>query len=158
MRFLVTPFYREYFYKIGLWAPNQTAMLMEEGLKGWIREGIHPPTYTDFVADYLPKHGVTMRFPPRYLEASNDYLNPAFEAIGNGEMAADVMPDAARAANEALLAAKENMQQRHIFTTEDLRKHREHRGLLAWLGRLCASVAKEPAYYILWRRNASNDP
>ena len=109
VRFLATPFYQEHFCKIGLWVPNQTAMLTEEGLKGWIREGIHPPNYTDFVADFLPKYGVTMRFPPGYLEASNDYLNPAFEAIGNGEMAADVMPDAVRGANEILTLAKEDM-------------------------------------------------
>ena len=35
VRFLATPFYQEHFAKIGLWIPNQTAMLTEEGLQGW---------------------------------------------------------------------------------------------------------------------------
>ena len=55
VRFLATPFYQEHFCKIGLWIPNQTAMLTEEGLKGWIREGIHPSNYSQFATDYLPK-------------------------------------------------------------------------------------------------------
>ncbi len=109
VRFLATPFYQEHFCKIGLWIPNQTAMLTEEGLKGWIREGIHPPNYSQFATDYLPKHGVAVAIPPGYIEAANDYINPAFEALANGEQATDVMPDAVRGANDVLMAALEDM-------------------------------------------------
>ena len=84
-------------------------MLTEEGLKGWIREGIHPPNYSQFATDYLPKHGVAVAIPPGYIEAANDYINPAFEGLANGERAEDIMPDAVRGANEVLMAAKEDM-------------------------------------------------
>ncbi len=109
VRFLATPFYQEHFAKIGLWIPNQTAMLTEEGLKGWIREGIHPPNYSQFATDYLPKHGVAAVLPPGMIEASNDYIVPAFDALANGEPAEAVFPDAVRGANEVLMLAQEGM-------------------------------------------------
>ena len=109
VRFLATPFYQEHFAKIGLWIPNQTAMLTEEGLKGWIREGIHPANYSQFATDYLPKHGVAAVLPPGMIEASNDYINPAFDALANGEAAESVLPDAVRSANEVLMLAREDM-------------------------------------------------
>ena len=88
-------------------------MLTEEGLKGWIREGIHPPNYSQFATDYLPKHGVAVAIPPGYIEAANDYINPAFEGLANGEQAADIMPDAVRGANEVLTAAWKTCSVRH---------------------------------------------
>ena len=109
VRFLATPFYQEHFAKIGLWIPNQTAMLTEEGLEGWVTEGIHPDNYSQFATDYLPKHGVAAHLPTGYIEADNDYLTPAFEALTNGEPAESVFPEAVRQANEVLMSAKENI-------------------------------------------------
>jgi len=102
VRFLATPFYQQHFAKIGLWIPNQTAMLTEEGLAGWITEGIHPANYSQFATDYLPKHGVAVRLPNGWIEASNDYIQPAFDALAAGEAAADVFPAAVAAANDVL--------------------------------------------------------
>lgn len=109
VRFLATPFYQEHFAKIGLWIPNQSAMLTEEGLKGWVTEGIHPPNYSQFATDYLPKHGVAAHLPPGWIEARNDYITPAFEALTNGEQAEAVFPEAVRQANEVLMFAREDM-------------------------------------------------
>ncbi len=109
VRFLATPFYQEHFAKIGLWIPNQSAMLTEEGLEGWIREGIHPPNYSQFATDYLPTHGVAAHLPPGWIEANNDFMTPAFEAVSNGEAVEAVMPDAVRQANEVLMFAREDM-------------------------------------------------
>lgn len=106
VRFLATPFYQQHFAKIGLWIPNQTSMLTEEGLKGWITEGIHPDNYSQFATDYLPAHGVAVRLPAGYIEASNDYLTPAFEALAAGTPAAEIFPDAVAAANDVLESAK----------------------------------------------------
>lgn len=102
VRFLATPFYQQHFAKIGLWIPNQTAMLTEEGLAGWITEGIHPSNYSQFATDYLPAHGVAVRLPNGWIEASNDYISPAFQALAAGEAAADVFPAAVAAANDVL--------------------------------------------------------
>ncbi len=109
VRFLATPFYQEHFAKIGLWIPNQSAMLTEEGLKGWVTEGIHPANYSQFATDYLPNHGVAAHLPPGWIEANNDYMTPAFEALTNGEPAEAVFPDAVRQANEVLMFAREDM-------------------------------------------------
>jgi multiple sugar transport system substrate-binding protein len=102
VRFLATPFYQLHFAKIGLWIPNQTSMLTEEGLKEWITEGIHPANYAEFATDYLPAHGVAVRLPIGYIEAVNDYINPAFDALAAGDAAADVFPDAVKEANRVL--------------------------------------------------------
>lgn len=102
VRFLATPFYQEHFAKIGLWIPNQTAMLTEEGLTGWITEGIHPDNYSQFATDYLPAHGQAVRIPNGWVEAQNDYIGPAFSALAAGDPVADVFPDAVAAANDVL--------------------------------------------------------
>ena len=104
VRFLATPFYQEHFAKIGLWIPNQSAMLTEVGLEGWITEGVHPDNYSQFATDYLPAHGQSVRLPNGWVEAQNDYIAPAFEALAAGEPAADVFPDAVAAANDVLLS------------------------------------------------------
>ncbi len=105
VRFLATPFYQQHFAKIGLWIPNQSAMLTPEGLEGWITEGIHPENYAEFAIDYLPAHGVAVKLPAGWIEAQNDYIVPAFEALAAGEAAADVFPDAVSAANDVLRSA-----------------------------------------------------
>ena len=109
IRFLATPFYQEHFAKIGLWIPNQTAMLTEEGLEGWITEGIHPDNYSQFATDYLTNHGVAVSLPPGWTEAVNDYMGPAFEALTAGEPAESVFPEAVRQSNEILEATRESL-------------------------------------------------
>jgi len=102
LRFLATPFYQTFFCKIGLWVPNQTAMLTPEGLKGWITKGVHPDNYVDFVSTYLPKYGVVPNFPPGYLEASTKFLYPALTDVGNGVALDKVIPAAVKSTNEVL--------------------------------------------------------
>ncbi len=105
LRFLATPFYTLSFMKIGLWLPSQTAQVTPDGLKTWVTEGIHPANYVDFVTDYLPKYGVALRIPPGYIEANNNFITPAFQALADGQKAADVFPNAVKQANEVLAAA-----------------------------------------------------
>ncbi len=106
IRFLATPFYTLSFMKIGLWLPSQMAQVTPDGLKTWLTEGIHPANYADFVTDYLPKYGVAVRIPPGYIEASNNFLVPAIQAIANGTPVEEVMPEAVRQANEVIDAAQ----------------------------------------------------
>jgi multiple sugar transport system substrate-binding protein len=107
VRFLSTPFYQTQFLKIGLWLPSQTGLMTPEGIASWVTEGIHPANYTEFVTDYLPKHGVAVRLPAGNIEASNDYITPAFEALAAGEPAEKVFPDAVKQANAVIAAAKQ---------------------------------------------------
>jgi multiple sugar transport system substrate-binding protein len=104
IRFLATPFYQAHFAKIGLWLPNQTAMLTEEGLKGWITEGIHPANYSELVTDYLPKYGTSLRLPAGMIEANSSFLSPAFEALANGEPVEETWVPAVQQANDVLRA------------------------------------------------------
>lgn len=106
VRFLATPFYQTQMLKIGLWLPSLTELLTEEGMAGWLTEGIHPDSHAYFVANYLPKYGVTARIPPGWPEALTDHIVPAFEALGLGTPAEEVFPDAVRRANEILRAAQ----------------------------------------------------
>ncbi len=105
LRFLATPFYTLSFMKIGLWLPSQMAQVTPDGLKTWLTEGIHTANYADFVTDYLPKHGVVARIPPGYIEANNNFITPAMQAIADGTPVADVMPDAVKQANDVIAAA-----------------------------------------------------
>ncbi|MBN2470353.1 MAG: extracellular solute-binding protein [Anaerolineae bacterium] len=103
LRFLATPFYESHFCKLGLWIPNQTAMLTEAGIDSWITEGIHPPNYRKFVADYVPKHMSPTLVPAGFPQASSIFL-PALERVLNGEgPAAELMPPAVAQANEVIL-------------------------------------------------------
>jgi len=102
LRFLATPFYQTHFCKLGLWVPNQTAMLTEEGIDAWITEGIHPPNYRKFVADYIPKHMSPTLVPAGFPQAEAVFL-PALERVLNGEgPAADLIPPAVEQANAIL--------------------------------------------------------
>ncbi|MBN2469686.1 MAG: sugar ABC transporter substrate-binding protein [Anaerolineae bacterium] len=102
VRFLATPFYTLSFMKIGLWLPSQMSQVTEEGLNEWMTEGIHQPNYVDFVTEYLPKYGVVARIPDGYIEASNNFLVPAIQAIVDGSPVEEVMPEAVRQANEII--------------------------------------------------------
>jgi multiple sugar transport system substrate-binding protein len=104
LRFLATPFYTLSFMKIGLWLPSQMAQVTPDGLKTWLTPGIHTDNYADFVTDYLPKHGVVARIPPGYIEASNNFITPAIQAIIDGTPVADVLPDAVKQANDVIAA------------------------------------------------------
>ncbi len=106
VRFLATPFYTLSFMKIGLWLPSQLSQVTPDGLAQWITPGIHPDNYADFVTDYLPKHGVVERIPPGYIEANNNFIAPAIQAIVDGTAVADVMPDAVKQANAVIAAAQ----------------------------------------------------
>lgn len=106
IRFLATPFYQEHFAKIGLWLPNQTAMVTEEGLEGWVTEGIHPENYSQIVTDYLPAHGVSMRIPPGYTEANSNFITPAFEALAAGTPAEEAMVSAIQQSNDIIRLAQ----------------------------------------------------
>jgi multiple sugar transport system substrate-binding protein len=108
IRFLATPFYTLSFMKIGLWLPSQTAQVTKDGLSTWITKGIHPDNYVDFVTEYLPKHGVTVRIPPGYIEASANFITPAFQALADGQPAEKVIPDAVKQANEVIEAAQKS--------------------------------------------------
>ena len=105
MRFLATPFYQEQFCKTGLWLPSQTSLMTPDAIKGWITPGIHTDNYVDLLTDYMPKHGVTSRIPPGYTDAFTNFITPAFDAINNGQAAADVLPDAIKQANDAIAQA-----------------------------------------------------
>jgi multiple sugar transport system substrate-binding protein len=107
LRFLATPFYTTQFMKIGLWLPSQIAQTTEEGLAEWLTEGIHPDNYVEFVRDYLPQYGFTFRVPAGYTEAEANFLNAAFEALGNGTPAEEAIPPAIQQANEVLARAAE---------------------------------------------------
>jgi multiple sugar transport system substrate-binding protein len=107
IRFLATPFYQTQFMKIGLWLPSLTELTTEEAMDDWFVEGIHPENYRDFIGEYLPKYGVSIRVPNGYVEGNLNYITPAYEAIANGTSAADVIPDAVQQANEIIAAANE---------------------------------------------------
>jgi multiple sugar transport system substrate-binding protein len=107
VRFLSTPFYQTQFLKIGLWLPSQSDLMTPEGIATWNTEGIHPANYTEFVTDYLPKYGVPVRLPAGNIEASNDYITPAFDAIFAGEPVENVIPEAVKQANAVIAAAKQ---------------------------------------------------
>lgn len=105
VRFLSTPFYQTQFLKIGLWLPSQTALTTPEGLDTWITEGIHPANYRQFVSEYVPQHGVSVRIPAGYIEAASNFIDPAVQAIAGGTPPADVLAEAVRQANDVIAMA-----------------------------------------------------
>jgi multiple sugar transport system substrate-binding protein len=107
IRFLATPFYQTHFARIGLWLPNQTAMLTEEGLEGWITEGIHPDNYSELVTNYMPNYGVALRLPAGHTEAETNFLTPAWEALAAGEPVQETFVPAVQQANDVIRAANQ---------------------------------------------------
>jgi multiple sugar transport system substrate-binding protein len=105
LRFMNTPFYQTINMKIGLWLPSQTALSTDQAMADWLTKGIHPDNYKDFVKGYLPKYGYTFRVPAGYTEAEANFINPAFDAIANGQPAEKVMPTAIKSVNEVLAKA-----------------------------------------------------
>jgi multiple sugar transport system substrate-binding protein len=88
VRFLSTPFYQLQFCRTGLWLPSQTALMTEEGLQEWITEGVHPTDYYKIATEYLPNYGMVLYQPIGYPRATS-VLNPALDAIWNGNMTAE---------------------------------------------------------------------
>ncbi len=107
LKFLASPFYTLSFMKIGLWLPSQSAQVTPDGLKEWVTKGIHPDNYVDFVTDYLPKNGVSIRIPRGYIEADTNFIGPAFQALAAGKSVEEVIPDAVKQANEVIKKAQE---------------------------------------------------
>jgi multiple sugar transport system substrate-binding protein len=104
LSFLARPFYQTHFCKLGLWIPNQTAMLTEEGLDGWITEGIHPPNYRQFVSEYIPQYISPTIVPAGYPRAEALFVPAVEQVMAGTAQATDVMPGVIAEANEILQA------------------------------------------------------
>lgn len=87
VRFLATPFYESQFCKVGLWLPNQTALMTEEGLKTWMDPQVHPKGYEMIVKDYMEKAARTFVYPIGFAEAYS-LISPAFDAVWIGDKTA----------------------------------------------------------------------
>ncbi len=102
LSFLARPFYQEHFCKLGLWIPNEPAMLTEEGLNSWITEGVHPPNYRAFVSDYVPKYMSPTIVPAGYPRAEALFVPAVQQVMAGTAQAVDVIPDVITQANEIL--------------------------------------------------------
>jgi multiple sugar transport system substrate-binding protein len=104
LRFLATPFYETHFCRIGLWIPNQTALLTEDGLATWLNEDIHPANYRQFVTEYVPAYMQPVPVPAGW-PLAEEIVFPTLQSVMNGtERAEDVFPDAVAQVNELLTA------------------------------------------------------
>jgi multiple sugar transport system substrate-binding protein len=108
VRMTADPDYQSTFLKIGLWWPNQTALMTPEGLTTWITErkapgeGIHPKGYFDLVDKYLRKHTDAWSCPPGYSEALG-VIYAGLDNIWNGSKTAELaITEMIGKANEAL--------------------------------------------------------
>lgn len=104
LHFLATPFYQTHFCKLGLWIPNQTALLTDEGLNTWITEGIHPSNYRAFVSDYVPAYMSPTIVPAGFPRASAIFTPAKDQVMLGTAQAADVIPQAIAEANAILQA------------------------------------------------------
>lgn len=102
------PIYQSTFLKIGLWWPNQTALMTPEGLESWISErkspteGVHPPGYYDLVDKYVRNHTDAWICPPNFPEA-DQIIRSSLEGLWNGNQTAEeAVKDAVPRANEIL--------------------------------------------------------
>jgi len=101
LRFLASPWYEAQFNRIGLWLPNQTSLLTEEGLKSWITEGVHPPGFELLVTKYVPRFGHFVPMPVGMQEVTN-ILGAAFDSVWAGDATAEeAMAKAVPEANAA---------------------------------------------------------
>ncbi len=108
LSFLATEFYQLIFLRMGLWLPNQTALMTEEGMKKWYTErksateGVHPPGYDQIVTEYVPKYGHVFYWPPGFPEA-NAILTPQIDAMWIGSVTVEeAMNKAVPECNEIL--------------------------------------------------------
>jgi len=106
LAFLAGPWYQQQLCSIGLWLPNQTSLLTEQGLTNWITPGVHPEGYELIATKYVADHGQSVFMPEGYLEGWQQYLKPAMDAINIGDMtAADALPPAVVKANDIISRA-----------------------------------------------------
>lgn len=106
VRFLSTPFYQLQFLRTGLWLPSQSALMTETGLQEWITEGVHPTDYYKIATEYLPRFGMVLYWPIGIARA-NSVMNPALEAVWNGNMSAEAALTAAVPEANAILEAEQ---------------------------------------------------
>lgn len=88
LRFLASPWYETQFNRIGLWLPNQTSLLTEEGLKSWITEGIHPPGYELLVTKFVPQYGRFVPMPVGMQKVTN-ILDTVLAGVWIGDTTAE---------------------------------------------------------------------
>jgi len=101
VRFLATPFYVSQFCKIGLWLPNQTALMTEEGMKSWMDPQVHPAGYEKIVKDYMA-YSRTFVYPIGFGEAYT-LISPALDAIWIGDKTAkDALSEVTPQANAVI--------------------------------------------------------
>ena len=87
------PEYQSIFLKMGLWWPNQTALMTAEGLNSWISErkgpedGVHPAGYYDLVDKFQRSHTEAWVCPPGFPEASQ-IVYSGLESVWNGTQTA----------------------------------------------------------------------
>jgi multiple sugar transport system substrate-binding protein len=105
VRFLSTPFYQTQFCRTGLWLPSQTDLMTEAGLQEWIGDG-HPTDYQKIATEYLPRFGKVLYQPIGYPRA-NSVLQPALDAIWNGDMTAEEALTTAVPEANAILAEEQ---------------------------------------------------
>lgn len=105
------PFYQRIFLEMGLWWPNQTALMTPEGLESWViprespTQGVHPDGYYELVDKYVRDHTDSWICPPGFSEA-HDILMAGLDNLWNGtQTAQEAVADAVPAANEVLAAA-----------------------------------------------------
>jgi multiple sugar transport system substrate-binding protein len=103
LHFLATPFYQEHFCKMGLWIPNQNALLTEEAMAEWLTESVHTDNYGGFVSAYVPEY-MSPTIVPAGFPRAEAIFKPALEQVMIGDaLAEDVMPEAVEEANEILM-------------------------------------------------------
>ncbi len=99
LRFLATPFYQTQFCRMGLWMPNQTALLTEEGLATWLNDEVHTPNFRQFATEYVPAYMRPIVLVAGWPKASA-FVMPAVESVMNGNARAeDALPDAVAQGN-----------------------------------------------------------
>ena len=111
VRMTANPIYQSTFLKIGLWWPNQTALMTPEGLESWISErkspteGIHPAGYYDLVDKYVRNHTQAWLCPAGFAEAKQVIFS-ALESVWNGtKTAEEAMAGSIDNANEILASS-----------------------------------------------------
>jgi multiple sugar transport system substrate-binding protein len=111
VRMTADPEYQSTFLKMGLWWPNQTALMTPEGLDGWITErkgpgdGVHPDGYKTLVDKFVRNNTKSIVCPPGYPEASQ-MMDSALENLWNGTQTAQQAVDSfIGKANEVLAKA-----------------------------------------------------
>jgi len=105
------PAYQSIFLKMGLWWPNQTALMTPEGLDTWITErtapgvGVHPPGYKILVDKFVRNNTKAWICPAGFSESSA-MVNSGLESLWNGTQTAQQAVDGfIGKANDVLAAA-----------------------------------------------------